>query len=74
MLTTRTRQTVGDATRRAEADYREMPGLSLTLGQAARLWGLDHATCARVLVALIDRRVLKRTATGAYVRRESSGS
>ena len=35
--------------RRAEGEYREMPGLSLTLPQAARLWGLDCDTCERVL-------------------------
>ena len=33
---------VRDLTRRAQAEYREMPGLSLTLAQAQRLWGIDR--------------------------------
>lgn len=52
-----------------EAEYREMPGLSLTLAQAARLWGLDRSTCERVLTILIERRLLKRARNGTYVRR-----
>jgi hypothetical protein len=52
-----------------EGEYREMPGLSLTLPQAARLWGLDQRTCKRVLATLIERRVLKRASNGTYVRR-----
>ena len=31
---------------RIEGEYREMPGLSLTVSQAERLWGLDSSTCA----------------------------
>ena len=29
---------------RVVAEYREMPGLTLTLDQARRLWGCDAAT------------------------------
>lgn len=54
---------------RVEGEYREMPGLSLTLPQAARLWGLDHNTCELLLANLIERRVLKRASNGTYVRR-----
>ena len=54
---------------RIRAEYREMPGLSVTLSQAARLWGLDQSTCERVLATLIGRRILKRTLNGTYVRR-----
>jgi hypothetical protein len=53
---------------RIEAEYREMPGLSVTASQAERLWGLDSITCAFVLTTLIQRRVLKRTANGTYLR------
>jgi hypothetical protein len=56
---------------RIEAEYREMPGLSLTVPQAERLWGLDATTCASVLTVLIERRDLTRTTSGAYLR--SSG-
>jgi hypothetical protein len=35
-----------------------MPGLNLTLGQAARLFSLDRTRCAGVLGALVERGVL----------------
>ena len=46
--------------RRVEGEYREMPGMSLTLSQAERLWGLDRGTCTFVLTTLIERRVLRQ--------------
>jgi hypothetical protein len=54
--------------RRIESEYREMPGLSLTPSQAERLWGLDSSTCEVVLTTLIERRVLRRTTNGVYLR------
>ena len=57
-----------DLLRRAEGEYREMPGLSLTVPQAARLWGLDSRTCAALLTTLADRQVLRRTTSGTYLR------
>ena len=72
MWTARTSTEVGgEILRRAEGEYREMPGLSLTLPQAARLWGLDCDTCERVLATLVERRVLARGLNGAYIRRSS---
>ena len=53
---------------RIQNEYREMPGLILTEEQARRLWGIDGKTCRRVLAALLERRFLRRTAAGAYVR------
>jgi hypothetical protein len=53
---------------RVRGEYREMPGLALTLRQAQRLWALDGATCQRVLQELVETRFLRRTATGRYVR------
>jgi DNA-binding IclR family transcriptional regulator len=53
---------------RVEGEYREMPGLSLTVSQAERLWGLDRSTCALVLTTLIERRVLRQTTNGMYLR------
>ena len=53
--------------RRMEVEYYEMPGLSLTLTQAKRLFGLRDDICARVLTTLIDRAVLRRDPNGAYV-------
>ena len=49
-------------------EYLEMPGLSLTPSQASRLFGIDTATCERILEELVDRRFLRRTAEGSYVR------
>ncbi len=54
--------------RRIEGEYREMPGMCVTAPQAQRLWGLDATTCAFVLTTLIERRILRRTARGTYVR------
>lgn len=57
-----------DVLRRIEAEYQEMPGMCVTLPQAQRLWGLDTATCSFVLTTLVERRILRRTARGTYVR------
>lgn len=48
-------------TRRIQAEYAEMPGLSVTLAQAQRLWALDRQTCERILMALVERGVLRKT-------------
>ena len=52
---------------RIEAEYREMPGLTLTLPQAARLFSLEPARCERVLDALVHGGLLVRYA-GMYAR------
>ncbi len=38
---------------RIRAEYHEMPGMRLTLAQAARLFDLEAACCARVLKDLV---------------------
>jgi DNA-binding IscR family transcriptional regulator len=48
------------------AEYLEMPGLSVTLAQAARLWHVDRQHCFDVLEAL-TREGLLRHARGCYV-------
>lgn len=53
---------------RIRGEYLEMPGLRLTIEQAARLWHVDDATCAAVLARLVADRFLTRTRAGAYVR------
>jgi hypothetical protein len=60
---------IREAMARVEGEYREMPGLSLTAPQAARLWGMDRSTCDLVLANLMKRGVLKRASNGTYVRR-----
>jgi hypothetical protein len=57
-----------DLTRRIQAEYTEMPGLSVTLVQAQRLLGIDEPTCAALFQALIARGVLRRTPQGRHVR------
>ena len=56
-----------DLYQRIRAEYREMPGLSLTIEQAARLWQLDAVCCEAILRSLLAEGVLARTARGAYV-------
>jgi hypothetical protein len=50
-----------------QAAYLEAPALSLTLPAAQRRFGLDEVTCAGVLGALVDARVLAER-EGAYRR------
>jgi hypothetical protein len=49
--------------------YTEMPGLSLHLNQAARLFGLRSATCKIVLDDLVRDGQLRRAHDGQYARR-----
>ena len=39
---------------RIVSEFREMPGWTLTLRQACRLFSLEPATCERVLCGLVD--------------------
>jgi hypothetical protein len=48
--------------------YREMPGLSLHLGQAARLFGLRPAMCEVVLDDMVRGGFLRRADDGQYKR------
>jgi hypothetical protein len=48
------------AVTQAKAHYDEMPGLTLTVAQAARLLALDVAMCRDVLATLVDARFLIR--------------
>ena len=43
---------MGALTARVRAEYREMPGLSLTAAQASRLLGIDRPVCEQVLPSL----------------------
>ncbi len=60
---------VRDLLSRARGEYLEMPGLSLTLEQAQRLWALDRATCSRLLSGLVQSQFLRQRRDGSYVRR-----
>jgi hypothetical protein len=49
------------------AEYREMPGLSLSKVQMQKMWGLDSLVCDALVDSLVAVPVLRRTAAGAYV-------
>jgi hypothetical protein len=55
---------------RVRAEFLEMPGLRLTLPQAARLWGIDLPSCEAVVDVLVKCKFLQRTVTGAVARVE----
>lgn len=59
---------VGVMLYRIRGEFLEMPGLRLTLEQAARLWHVDAATCTAALGRLVSDRFLVRTPKGDYVR------
>jgi hypothetical protein len=43
-----------DLYERVRAEFREMPGLKLTLLQASRLFDVEPLPCERVLTGLVD--------------------
>ena len=57
--------------RRVRAEFLEMPGLSLTVPQAGRLWGLDQEICQRVIGALIGSSFLRCTSAGVITRADA---
>ena len=52
---------------RIQAEYREMPGLSLTQAQMQRLWGLEAHVCQVLIGSLVAARVLRPTETGRFI-------
>ena len=52
---------------RCRAEYREMPGLQLTVDQAARLFGVNVVDSRRLLDALVEGGFLRRRGD-TYVR------
>ena len=57
---------------RVRSEFIEMPGLNLTLPQAARLWGLDHDASRQVIDALVEGAFLRWTPNGTVVRAKAS--
>ena len=69
MVVTVSSRLVDDTLRaRVEAEYLEMPGLSLTTAQARRLWALDSDCCDQLLSDLTDAGFLRCGADGKYCR------
>lgn len=56
--------------RRVLAEFDEMPGLTLTVNQAARLFGIDQDVCRVVLDTLVDMAYLRQTNAGTIIRGE----
>ena len=55
---------------RVRCEFLEMPGLQLTVPQAARLWGLDLGSCEAVIDSLVRSDFLKRSVSGIVARIE----
>ena len=53
---------------RVRGEFIEMPGLQLTMAQAARLWGLDITACRNVVDVLVESAFLRWTEGGKIVR------
>ena len=52
---------------RIRGEYRERPGLKLTVTQACRLWRVDARKCQLLLDQLVREQFLSKTARGAFV-------
>lgn len=52
--------------RRVRGEYREMPGMRLTLEQAMRLWMVDRGTCSAALNSLVAAHFLAKDPYGRY--------
>ena len=46
---------------RVKREFQEIPGLCVTIVQAARLFGLPHEVCGRVLSELSAQRVIQQS-------------
>lgn len=51
---------------RIYAEFNEMPGLSLTLAQACRLFNVPESRCSRLLQHMVDGGLLRRRKDGRY--------
>ena len=54
---------------RIRCEFEEMPGLTLTLTQASKLFGLRTDTCARILLQLSDEGIVRMRSDGQFVLR-----
>jgi len=68
-----TRLSVSNLPALIHAEYDEMPGLRLTIPQAARLWNVDLQRCQQALDSLAQEGFLSRI-RDSYVRRDSTGA
>jgi hypothetical protein len=54
-----------------QSEYLEMPGLRLTVAQAARLWHLRTDECEQTLAEMVAEGFLRRSPSGQFSRRDS---
>lgn len=59
---------VEHAAARIRAEFEEMPGMTLTLPQAERLFGLDQDLLRAIVERLVRASYLRRTDNGAFTR------
>jgi hypothetical protein len=55
---------------RVRGEFNEMPGLQLTIPQAARLLGIEQDACKDLIESLVASSFLRRTSAGMVVRAE----
>ena len=55
--------------RRIRSEFEEMPGLTLTLPQAGKLFGVTSDACARIFSQLSEEGLLQPSRSGGYARR-----
>lgn len=60
--------TIENVEARMRAEFDEMPGLRLTITQAARLFGLDRELCRTAVDRLVRSAYLRLTDNGAVTR------
>jgi hypothetical protein len=53
--------------RRVAAEFEEVPGMRLTLVQAARFFNVPAETCSRIFSMLMEEGQLRLTLDGRYV-------
>ncbi len=59
---------VESVSQRVRAEFEEMPGLTLTVPQASRLFGLEDDMCRTIVERLVQSTFLRWTANGAVTR------
>lgn len=55
--------------RRIRSEFEEMPGLTLTLAQAGKLFGISSEACSRIFSQLSEEGLLHPSRNGGYARR-----
>lgn len=56
-----------DLLERIRGEFREMPGMKLTIDQACRMWNLTGAQCRNAVDALIAEGFLRRMPSRAFI-------